>query len=116
MVELTADAAHVCDVAGPGYGHALSRPAEMRRYLLGPLERCAERPRPTRREVRERPLRAPELVPEKLVHDRHGNAVEEGELVRRAVDRQAVAPGVRIGVVGHIDAKLADVLVFYEFF
>jgi hypothetical protein len=83
--ELTADAAHVRDVARPGHGDTLARAAEMRRHLLGPLERRAERPRPARGKVRERPLRAPELVPEQLILHRHRNAIEEGELVRRAV-------------------------------
>ena len=36
--------------------------------------------------MRKRPFRSPERVPEKLVLHRHGNAVEGGELVRRAVE------------------------------
>ena len=94
VVELAADAAHVLDVAGPGHGHALGRPAEVRRHLFHPLERRAHRPRPARRKVRERPFRAPELVPEKLVLDRHGNAIEGGELVRRAVEHAFSAGAV----------------------
>ena len=86
MVKLAADAAHVVDVAGPRHGHALSRPAEVRRHLLHPLERRVHRPRPGGREVREGPVGSPELVPEELVLDRHGNAIEGGELVRRAVE------------------------------
>src|SRR5262249_46927226 len=31
------------------------------------------------------PFRSPERIPEKLVFDRYGNAIEGGELVRRAV-------------------------------
>ena len=46
VVELPADAAHVLDVAGPGHGHALRRPAEMRRHLLHPFERRVHRPGP----------------------------------------------------------------------
>ena len=86
VVELAADAARVVDVAGPGHGHALGGAAEMRRHLLHPLERRAHRPRPARREMREGPVRPPELVPEELVLDRHWNAIEEGEFVRCAVE------------------------------
>ena len=86
MVELAADAADVVDVAGPRHGHALGRAAEVRRHLLHPLERRVHRPRPAGRKVRESPVRSPELVPEELVLDRHGNAIEGGELVRRAVE------------------------------
>ena len=94
VVELAADAAHVLDVAGPRHGHALGRPAEVRRHLFHPLERCVHRPCPACRKVRERPFRAPELVPEKLVLDRHGNAIERGELVRRSVEHAFSARSV----------------------
>ena len=94
VVKLAADAAHVVDVAGPRHGHALRRPAEMRRHLLHPLERRVERPRPSCRKVRESPLGAPELIPEELVLDRHGNAIEGRELVRRAVDHAFAAGAV----------------------
>ena len=94
VVELAADAAYVLDVTGPRHGHALGRPAEVRRHLFHPLERRAHRPRPSGRKVRERPFRAPELVPEKLVLDRHGNAIERGELVRRAVEHAFSARAV----------------------
>ena len=100
VMELAADAAHVLDVAGPGHGHALGRPAEVRRHLLHPLERRVHRPRPGRRKVREGPVGPPELVPEELVLDRHGNAIEGGELVRRAVEH---AFGARAVVAADVD-------------
>ena len=110
MMELAADAARVVDMAGPRYGHALGRPAEMRRHLLHPLERGGHRPRPGCRKVRERPVRSPELVPEELVLDRHGNAVERGELVRRAVEHPF---GARAVVAADVDdqgvVELAEV-------
>jgi len=34
VMELAADAAHIIDVGGPGNGHALGRPAEVRCHLL----------------------------------------------------------------------------------
>ena len=71
VMELAADAAHVLDVAGPGHGHALGRPAEVRRHLLHPLERGVHRPRPFCRKVRERLVRSPERVPEVLGLHRH---------------------------------------------
>src|SRR5208282_6740379 len=76
VMELAADATDVRDVAGPGHGHAIGRAAAMRRYLLHPLERGIHRPRPAGRIMRKGPIRSPEVVPEKLVLDRHGNAVE----------------------------------------
>ena len=100
MVKLAADAAHVVDVAGPRHGHALRRPAEMRRHLLHPLERRVHRPRPGGRKVREGPVGSPERVPEELVLDRHGNAIEGGELVRRAVEH---AFGARAVVAADVD-------------
>ena len=111
VVELAADAAHVVDVAGPGHGHALGRPAEVRRHLLHPLERRVHRPRPWRRKVRERPVRSPERIPEKLVLDRHGNAIEGGELVRRAVEH---AFGARAVVAADVDDQ--GVVEFAEVF
>ena len=111
VVELVADAADVLDVAGPGHAHALRRAAEMRRDLLGPLERRVERPRPACRKVREGLVRSPELVPEELILDRHGNAIEEGELVRRPVEH---ALGARAVVAADVDdqrvVELAHVL------
>ena len=111
VVELVADAAHVLDVAGPGHAHALRRAAEMRRDLLHPLERRVERPRPARGKVREGPLRSPELVPEELILDRHGDAIEGGELVRRPVEH---ALGARAVVAADVDdqrvVELAQVL------
>ena len=98
------------DVAGPGHGHALRRSAEVRRHLLHPLERRVHRPRPGRRKVREGPVRSPERVPEELVLDRHGNAIEGGELVRRAVEH---AFGARAVVAADVDdqrvVELAEV-------
>jgi hypothetical protein len=52
VVELIADAAHIVDMAGSGYCEALSRAAEVRRDLFGPLERRVERPRPSDRHMR----------------------------------------------------------------
>ena len=100
VVELAANAARVVDVARPRHGHALRSPAEMRRHLLGPLEGRVHRPRPGRREVREGLVRPPELVPEELRLDRHRNAVEGGELVRRAVEH---AFGARAVVARDVD-------------
>ena len=100
VVELAADAAHVGDVAGPGHDHALRRPAEVRRHLLHPLERRVHRPGPARRKMREGPFRSPERVPEELVLHRHGNAIEGGELVRRAIEH---AFGARAVVAADID-------------
>ena len=110
VVELTADAAHVVDVAGPGHGHALGRSAEVRRHLFHPFERRVHRPRPGRGEMRECPLRSPERIPEKLVLDRHGHAIEGCELVRRAVEHSLRA---RTVVAADIDdqrvVELAEV-------
>ena len=50
--------------------------------------------------VRERPVRPPEFVPEELVLDRHVNAVEEGEFVRRAVEHSF---GARAVVAADVD-------------
>ena len=111
VVKLAADAAHVVDMAGPGHGHALGRPAEVRRHLLHPLERGVHRPRPGRRKVRERAIRAPELVPEKLVFDRHCNAIEGSELVRGAVEH---AFGARAVVATDVDDQ--GVVEFAEVF
>ena len=116
VVELAADAARVVDVAGPRHGHALGRPAVVRRHLLHPLERRVHRPRPGCREVREGPVGPPELVPEELVLDRHRNAIEGGELVRRAVEhafraRAVVAADVddqRVVELAHVLDRLDD--------
>src|SRR6266496_4765599 len=62
VVELRADAADIRGMARPRYGHALPGPAEMRRYLLGPLERGVKRPRPSHRHVRIGLVRAPILI------------------------------------------------------
>ena len=99
------------DVAGPGHGHALRRSAEMRRHLLHPLERRVHRPGPAGGEMRERPFRSPERIPEKLVLDRHGDAVEGGELVRRAVEH---AFGARAVVAADVDDQ--GVVEFAEVF
>ena len=88
MVELPADAARVVDVAGPRDRHALCRAAEVRRHLLRPLERRVHRPRPRCGKVREGLIRAPERVRQSSwALTGTGNAVEGGELVRRAVER-----------------------------
>ena len=111
VVKLAADAAHVVDVAGPRHGHALGRAAVVRRHLLRPLERRVHRPRPGCGEVREGLVGSPERVPEQLGLDRHGNAIEGGELVRRAVEH---AFGARAVVAGDVDdqgvVELAHVL------
>ena len=61
--------------------------------------------------VREGALRAPERIPEHLVLHRHGDAVEGGELVRRAVEH---ALGARAVVAADVDdqrvVELAHVL------
>ena len=110
MVELAANAAHVVDMAGPGHGHALGGTAKVRRHLLRPLERRVHRPRPACREVRERPFRSPERVPEELILDGHLNAIEEGEFVRCAVEHPF---GARAVVAADVDdqgvVELAEV-------
>ena len=50
--------------------------------------------------MRERPVRSPERVPEKLIFHRHRNAIEGGEFVRRAVDHPF---GARAVVATDID-------------
>ena len=50
--------------------------------------------------MRERPFRSPERIPEKLVLDRHRNAIEGGELVRRTVEH---AFGTRAVVAADVD-------------
>ena len=72
----------------------------MRRDLLHPLERGIHRPRPSGRIVRKGPVRSPERIPEKLVLDRHGDAIEGGELVRCAVEH---AFGARAVVAADVD-------------
>ena len=110
-MELAADAAHVLDMAGPGHDHSLCRAAEVRWHLLHPFERRVHRPCPRRRKVRERLVGAPERVPEQLRLDRHGNAVERGELVRCAVEH---AFGARAVVATDVDdqrvVEFAEVL------
>ena len=58
----------------------------------------------------EGPFRSPERIPEKLVLHRHFNAIESGELVRRAVEH---AFGARAVVATDIDdqgvVELAEV-------
>ena len=111
VMELAADAARVVDMAGPGHDHALSRPAEVRRHLLHPLERRVHRPRPFCRIVRERPFRSPERVPEKLILDRHRDAIKGRELVRCAVEH---AFGARTVVATDVDDQ--GVVAFAEVF
>ncbi len=111
VMELAADAARVIDVAGPGHGHALGGAAEVRRHLLHPLERGVHRPRPLCGVMRECPFRSPERIPEKLVLNRHFNAIEGGELVRRAVQH---AFGARAVVATDIDDQ--GVVEFTEVF
>ena len=73
-----------------------------------------------RRIVREGPVRSPELVPEELVLDRHRNAIEGGELVRRAVEhafgaRAVVAADVddqRVVELAHVFDRLDDAADF----
>src|SRR5208283_5899649 len=81
-------------------GHAISRPAAMRSHLLHPLERRVHCPRPAGRIVRKGPFRSPEIVPEELILDRYGNAVEGGELVGRAIEH---ALGARTIVPTYVD-------------
>ena len=116
VVELTADAALVVDMAGPGYRHALLGTPEMRRHLFHPLERRVHRPCPGRRKMRERLVRSPERVPEILGLHRHRDAIEGGEFVRRTVEhafraRTVVAADVdnqRVVELPHILDRLDD--------
>ena len=86
VMELGADATDVLDVAGPRNGHALPGPAEMRRHLLGPLERRIERPRPRHRHMRVGLVGAPVFVMQHLLGFREvQNAVVGGHLVRSAL-------------------------------
>ena len=61
--------------------------------------------------MREGSVRSPELVPQELILDRHGDAIEGGELVRRAVEH---ALGARAVVAADVDdqrvVELAHVL------
>ena len=100
MMELAADASDIVDVTRPGHDHALGGPAEMRRHLLHPLERGIHRPRPRRGKMREGLVRAPERIPEILSLHRHGDAIESGELVRRALKH---AFGTRVVVTADVD-------------
>jgi hypothetical protein len=50
--------------------------------------------------MRERPFRSPKWIPEKLVLHRNLNAIESGELVRRAIDH---AFGARAVIATDID-------------
>ena len=69
MVELRAHATHVGDMTGPGDGQALPGAAEVRRYLLGPLERRVERPGPRYRHMRLSLDRTPVIVMLQLLCD-----------------------------------------------
>ena len=100
VVELMANAADVLDVAGPRHANALRRSAAMRRDLLHPFERRVDRPRPAGRKVREGLVRSPELVPQELILDRHGDAIEGGEFVRCPVEH---ALGARAVVAADVD-------------
>src|SRR5213082_1573042 len=51
MVKLRADTTLVLDARGPGHDHPVSSTAEVRRNLLGPLERRVHRVGPTDRVV-----------------------------------------------------------------
>ena len=62
VMELGADTAGVLDMAGPRNGHALPGPAEVRRHLLGPLERRIKCPRPRHRHMRVGLVGSPVLV------------------------------------------------------
>jgi len=61
--------------------------------------------------MREGPLRSPERIPEQLVLHRYGNAVEGGELVRRAVEH---AFGARAVVTADVNDQ--GVVEFAEVF
>ena len=115
-----ADAALVGDMPRPRHAHALAGAAEVRRHLLAPLERRVERPGPAGGVVREGLVRAPELVEQELVLHRHGHAVEERELVRRAIDRPFRARSVvaadvddqRVIELAHVLDRLNDAADF----
>ena len=88
VVELVANAASVLDVARPRDRHALARAAEVRRDLLGPLERRVECPRPRHRHVRIGRRRAPGVIELELLGDREvEDAVVGRPLVGRAGQR-----------------------------
>ena len=117
VVELGADAADVLDVAGPRDGHALPGAAEMRRHLLGPLERRVERPRPRHRHMRVGLVRAPVFVMQHLLGlGEVQNAVVGGHLVRRALQRAFGAGAVvaadvddqRVVELAHVLDRLDD--------
>src|SRR5207245_10331304 len=79
VMELTADAAGVIDVARPRDRHALGRASEVRRDLLHPFEWRVESPSPWRGKMWVGAFRSPERIPEKLVSDRHLDAVARRE-------------------------------------
>src|SRR6266571_2298564 len=85
-------------------GHEITMPwrvpPKVRGDLLGPLERRVERPRPAHRVVREGLIGTPGVVPLHLLLERHDDAVERGELVRRT-ERGAL--GARAVVTADVD-------------
>ena len=90
-----ANSAGVFDVARPRDGQALPRAAEVRRDLLGPLERRVECPRPRHRHVRVGRRRTPGVVELELLGDREvQDAVVGGVLVGRAGQRALGAGAV----------------------
>ena len=92
VVELRANAARILDVAGPGDDHTLPGAAEEGGHLLGPLERCVEGPGPRHRHVRGGHVGAQDVVELQLSFDRHVDALNRGEVERRA-DRGAFGAG-----------------------
>src|SRR5262249_47380334 len=76
VVELVTDAACVLDVAGPGDDRSLSCAAEVRSYLLGPLERRIKGPGPSHRHVRLGLRRSPDVIELELLLYRDVDALD----------------------------------------
>src|SRR5271165_7418246 len=96
MVELPAYAALVRDLRRPGDRHALFRPAEVRRDLLGPLVRRVKRPRPPDRIVGVGHVGTPGVVKWHLLFGCQLDAVERSDFVEgtggRAFGRSTIVP------------------------
>ena len=87
VMELVADAAGVLDALGPGHHHAGARAAEVRRDLLDPAIGGVHRKRPGHGEVGVGDIGAPRRHERQHLFDAVFEAVEIGDLVRRAVHR-----------------------------
>ena len=94
VVELVADAAGVLDALRPAHHHAGARAAEVRGDLLDPAIGRIHREGPRHREVGVGLVGAPRRDHGQHLLDREGEAVEIGDLVRRAVHRALGAHAV----------------------